>query len=284
MHFTGVPVLDLDDWNSRHNGYAAVEIEIDPADPGVPWTFRRENDPNRLPLVDRRINLIRVEDARWPCHLSGHTFETVSTHIAALSGTDHARSIAAENFLERFAVTWNTQRDKRPLFATTEMEVEDILKDPSPSFAERLRDCLGLGQYSPTAGAASAQVFVMRYPLEEVYSAHGADGAPAVPTMLDGKLSDFFFPSPVPGPSADPNPCLGHSLNLSPVTVQNDYKLGVELLHARIDYRPQHFFRSGIIANPVNMPIDRARSFHLPWLQLYRDRYDFGAGIVRYTS
>lgn len=283
-YISGAPVQDLDDWNNRHNDYAVAEIEIDPADPILPWTFRPENVPNRLPLVDRRINLIRVENARWPCNLTGVTFEVVSAHIAALSGADPAKSAAAKNFLDRFTATWNAERDKRPLFATTEMEVDDILKDPLPSFAERVRDCLGLGHYSPAAGAAPVQVFVMLYPLEEVYATHGKNGSPAVPTVLDGRLNDFFFPSPVPGPNADPNPCLGHCLNLTLVTAENDYKLGVELLHARIDYRPQHFFRSGIIVNPVTMPFDRARRFHLPWLRLYRDRDDFAADFVKKMS
>lgn len=235
---------------------------------------------DHLPLVDRRINLIRVEDARWPCSLNSTTFEEVSAHIAALSSTDRSQSDAAENFLTRFVATWNVERDKRPLFVTTELEIDDILQDTSPAWAERLRDRLGLGHLSPAAGAASIPVFVMRYPLEEIYAAHSAKGEPAIPTLLDGTLNDFFFPSPIPGPEADANPCLGHSLNLATVTSENDYKLGVELLHKRIDYLHEHFFRTGIIANPFTMPLERARSFHLPWLRLYRDREDFGLGVM----
>ena len=279
-HLGGLPVSDLDDWNSRHKDFVLAEIEIGAHDPLEPWTFRPENAANQLPLVDRRINLVRVEDARWPCSLSSTTFEVVSAHIEALSGTDRKKSEAAENLLARFVATWNAERDKRPLFASIELEIEDILHDLIPAWAERLRDCLGLGHCSPAAGAAPIPVFVMRYPLEDVYVAHSNKGEPAIPTLLDGTLTDFFFASPIPGPKADPNPCLGHSLNLTLVSNENDYKLGVELLHKRIDYRPEHFFRTGVIANPFRMPLERARRFHLPWLRLFGDRDDFGKGIL----
>lgn len=278
-YFSNGMVSNIDEWNTRHNDFASAELEIDQTDTQVPWTFRPENLSNRLPEIDQRINLVRIEDARWPCSLAGHSFEIVRAHIAARGGADSAASMAADSFLTRFAATWNAQRDKRPLFATTELEVEDLLQISSPTWVEKLRDRLGLGQYSPGAGAPPVPIFVMRYPLEDVYAAHGANGAPAVPTMLDGKLNDCFFPSPTPGPKSDQSPCLGHSLNLTFVTAENDYKLGVELLHGRVDYQPEHFYGTGIVANPVNMSIDRARKFHLPWLRLYRDRDDYGVGI-----
>lgn len=279
-HLAGSDISDANEWNSRHNDFVAAELEIDQVEPAMPCTFRKENDGNRLPSVDRRINLVRVEDARWPCSLSGNSFEMVSSQIAAYRSKDPKKATTANHFLGRFTATWNAERDKRPLFATTELEVEHLLQDTSSSWVEKLRDRLGLGNYSPAAGARSVPVFVMRYPLEDVYIAQGENGAPAVPTMLDSRLNDFFFPSPTPGPTSDQNPCLGHSLNLTLVSAENDYRLGVELLHGRLDYRPEHFFGTGIIANPVTMPIDRARRFHLPWLRLYLDRFDFGSGIV----
>lgn len=279
-YLAGDPVVDGDDWNNRHNNFASEEIEIDPAESRSPWSFRPENGVNHLPLVDKRINLIRVENANWPCGLRHEPFDKVVAQLAALRGTDASKRAEAEDFFKGFMATWNEDRDSRPLFATTELEVEDIVADTSASLAERLRDRLGLGQYSPSAGTAPIPVLIMRYPLEEAFAAVKGQGAPAVPTLLDGKLNDYFFPSPFPGPKADPNPCMGHSLNLAPVASENDYKLGVELLHPRFDYRAEHIFWCGYIANPVAMPLARARSFHLPWLRLQRDRDDFGLGIV----
>jgi len=70
-HLDGHPVADLDDWHDRHNRFLDEEILLDPSEKTLPWTFRPENDPNRLRSIDPRINLIRVEEAAWPCSLSG---------------------------------------------------------------------------------------------------------------------------------------------------------------------------------------------------------------------
>jgi hypothetical protein len=274
------PVPDLDEWNSQHKDFVIDEVEIAAHDHKEPWTFRPENISNHLPVVDRRLILVRVESAEWPCKLNGTPFEVVRTHIEAMSSPDKHKAEAANNFLVRFLATWNEKRDKRPLFATLELEIDDILQDPSPAWAEALRDRLGLGHYSPIAGAAPIPIFLMHYPLQVVYDAHADLGAPTIPTMLDGALNDFFFPSPVPGVNGDQNPCLGHALNLKAITDENDYQLGIELLHKCIDYRPEHFFRAGMIAAPFTMPVMRARQFHLPWLRLVRDRDDFGNGVL----
>jgi len=68
-------------------------------------------------------------------------------------------------------------------------------------------------------------------------------------------------------------------VNLTPVDTESDYAMGCELLHPRIAYRPEHFYRAGIIAEPVTMPLARARGFHLPWVRLYAERDDFGADL-----
>lgn len=276
-HLAGSLVEDADGWNDRHNGFTSEEVFLDASDARTPWTFRPENDQNRLHRIDKRIYLVRVEPAAWPCGLSGVTFEELRTHVEGLKGSSPT---SARGFLEGFVARWNPERDKRPLFATTELEIEDILADTSAAWAERLRDRLGLGHYSPSAGTRPVEILVMRYTVDEVLAANGAQSFPAIPTLLDGKLNEFFFPSPYPGPNADDNPYLGHTLNLSPVTHENDYQLGVELLNSRIDYRPEHIHRLGVIANPVSMPLERARRFHLPWVRLYRDRDDFGTDIV----
>lgn len=276
-YLSGTSVVNGDDWQNRHNNFVAEELEVGREEASEPWTFRADNAVNHLPLIDQRINLIRVEDVRWPCDLSHITFEQLQEKLQQWKGPDALASAQAADFLQRFLATWNEQRDKRPLFATTELEVEDILADTSANLAERLRDRLGLGHYSPISGAPPIPVLIMRYPVVESV---GDNKSLAVPTLLDGKLNDYFFPSPFPGKNSDPNPALGHSLNLTPVVQENDYRLGVELLHPHFDYRLDHFFWSGYIANPVAMPLVRARSFHLPWLRLQRDREDFGAGIV----
>ena len=116
----------------------------------------------------------------------------------------------------------------------------------------------------------------MRYKVEEVLADGQGNGDPAIPTVLDTDLSPYFFPSPIPDPGAGENPYYGHAVNLAPVTSENDYAIGCELLHPRIDYHPEHIHGAGVIARPVTMPLEQARRFHLPWVRLASERDDFG--------
>lgn len=114
--------------------------------------------------------------------------------------------------------------------------MEELLKDKNHDWAEILRDQLGLGHYSPAMGGPPIEIMVMRYTVKEAMEAFpGGKGHPAVPTVLDSDMSPFFFPSPKPGPEADANPYYGHAVNLTSVDKENDYKIGVELLHPRLD-------------------------------------------------
>jgi hypothetical protein len=158
--------------------------------------------------------------------------------------------------------------------------VAEILEDTTAGWAEVLRDRLGLGHYDPGASGHPIEILVMRYTVEEVLTTQNDSGHPAIPTVLDGELSAFFFPSPVPAPGADPSADFGRTVNLSPVATQNDYELGCELIHPRLAYRPEHCLRTGVIARPVAMPLEQARAFHLPWVRLYSERDDYGAGTA----
>ncbi len=268
------PVVGLDDWSDRHRNYVSEYLHIDQDDSVIPWTFRTDNDSNRLRYIDPRIYLIRVEAASWPCDLLGISTEELRRQMEKYRQGD----AAAQDLLERFVSTWNGRRDKRPMFATTELEVEDILNDEEGDWAERLCAHLGLGHSFPQPSGPPVEIVVLRYTVAEVLAAAGHGlGGPAVPTVLDSHLSCYFFPSPIPDPATGNNPYYGHTVNLSTVESENDYKIGVELLHPRLDYRPEHLFRFGVIARPLTMSLERARSFHLPWIRLYSGRDAFGA-------
>jgi hypothetical protein len=270
------PVKDLDDWTNRHRNYVSEHLEIAQDAMEAPWTFRAANDANRLRHIEPRLYLIRVEEASWPCSLSGISTTELGEQIQKF----HAGDTGAKELLERFITTWNNKRDQRPQFATTELEVEEILISRDSDWAEQLRDRLGLGHYSPLPGGPPEEVLVLRYTVAEVLAAAGTGlGHPAIPTVLDSPLSCYFFPSPIPAPTAGDNPYYGHTVNLSPVASENAYQIGVELLHPRLDYRPEHLLRLGIIARPVTMRLEQARRFHLPWLQMASDRDDFGGTL-----
>ena len=280
-HLGNKPIASLNEWQRRHNtNYVKKELQLDRGRTSRPWTFRPENDFNRLRQIKPELYLVRVEDAAWPCSLiPGASPEIIQAKIDAFAKGDDAARV----YLERFAEAWNLERDQRPQYATTLLEVEDILDEDGPDWAERLRDRLGLGDYDPGVGGEPVAIFLMRYTVSEVIAALEGQGHPAVPTVLDGKMSQFFYPSPKPADGCGQSP-YGHTLNLSPVDAENDYRMGVELLHPLLDYKPEHFYRVGYIKQPVAMPLERARSFHLPWLRLQYDREDFGGQLASVVS
>jgi hypothetical protein len=265
-------IKNLDNWVDRHKNFTAEEINLGVTEKAQPWTFRTENAINRLRNIEPNLYLVRVEDANWLCDSIGISSKDLETHIKAFQNSD----AQARDFLNGVVTRWNLERDKRPMFATTELEVEDIINDESDDWAEQLRDRLGLGHYSPLFGRPN-EIILMRYTVQEVLDSLKGEGYPAIPTVLDSNMSPYFFPSPIPKHN---NPYYGHTVNLSLVDSENDYSMmGVELLHPRIDYKPEHFFKMGVIARPFKMPLERARRFHLPWLQLNSDRDDFGAHL-----
>ncbi len=277
-HFASGPVSDFDDWYARHQGFAKKHLFIspdDPDEPDAPVTFRPLNDRNRVTQIDARLNLIRVERAGWPCSLRGHAFEEVTARIEAFQAGDDT----ARGFLQGLCDAWNADRDQRPAYVTTEIQVEDILADGVEDWAVRLRNRLGLGRLDPGSAGRPIEILVMHYGVAEAIAALDGRGHPAIPTVLDGDINGYFFPDPLPGPNATEAPPYGGTVNLTPVESENDYRIGRELLSPRLVYRPEHFYRAGIIAEPVSMPLDRARGFHLPWVRLYADRENFGAEL-----
>ncbi len=262
-------VSDLNNWVDRHKNFTAEEINLGVTETAQPWTFRADNAINRLRTIDPRLYLMRIEDANWLCDSIGISSIDLKTHIEAFQQGE----TKANDFLNGVTKRWNSERDKRPMFATTELEVEDIIREDAPDdWAEQLRDRLGLGHLSPLV--RSYEIVLMRYTVQEVLDSLDGEGYPAIPSVLDSGMSPYFFPSPIPKHS---NPYYGHTVNLAYLEDDNNYSMGVELLHPRIEYRPQHFFKMGVIARPFEMPLERARRFHLPWLQIRSERDDFGA-------
>ncbi|WP_133512006.1 hypothetical protein [Candidatus Thiosymbion oneisti] len=274
-HFAFGPVSDMDDWYGRHHGFATEQLFLDPSESDAPVTFRPLSDRNRVTQIDERLNLIRVEQADWPCILRGDSFEEVADQIKRFRAGDDA----ARGFLQGLCNAWNADRDRRPAYVTTEIQVADILADGVADWAVRLRNRLGLGHLDPGPAGRPVEILVMRYPVAEAIAALDGQGHPAIPTMLDGDISNYSFPSPLPKPDATKAPLYGRTVNLTPVEDDNDYEMGCELLSPRLVYRPEHFYRAGIVAEPVTMPLDRARGFHLPWVRIDAGRDDFGADL-----
>lgn len=110
---------------------------------------------------------------------------------------------------------------------------------------------------------------MFRYKVEAVTSVAGGRPVFAAPTVLDQFFSPGFFPAPA-GVS------FGHAVALSP---QADCShLAAELLHARIDYLPEHWVRVGVLNRPAldGGILPDLRATHLECLRLRTGKHDYG--------
>jgi hypothetical protein len=162
-----------------------------------------------------------------PAPGKGRAFEEVKAQIEAAQ----RGNAAARDFLQGLCDAWNMLRDKRPAYVTTEIQVEDTLADGVDHWAVQLRNRLGLGHYDPGRAGRPVEILLMRYTVAEVIAELAGQGHPAIPTVLDGDINPFFFPSPRPGPGATEVLPGGRTVNLTTVDSEHDYQMGCELLH-----------------------------------------------------
>jgi hypothetical protein len=165
-------------------------------------------------------------------------------------------------------------------------------KDPwsgsDVTWISELRDHLGLGGYVPKPNGEPFPVLVMRYTIDAVKnSANPAwDGRVAVPTVLDGDVFEYFFPSPIaPDPTAaDEHYPVGRTLNLSPGLGINDYgdHMGTEFVHPCFDYEPAHCWTVSYIDRPIDpaLSLPDRRHSHLEWVRLWAGHDSFADGIL----
>ncbi len=265
--FTGIAVTQIDDVKVAHVRYTETYLELDIDEPGIPDTFGSDNSSNRWPHIEENLYLLRIEDANFALRDSG----------VDLAELERAVANRDDAILTRVCQVWNERRDRRPAFATTEIAVDDMLEAAGPDWSHALRDNLGLGQLDPIPGLPPVPVLLLRYTVGEVMQDKqaGANGF-AIPTVIDGRLNPFFFPTPKPKPGSEAAQYeVGRAVNLTPAASQSEYRIGLELVHSFLAYRPEHISRIGYISRPLSSDLSALRSFHLDWLRLETDRDDF---------
>ena len=281
------PWLDVAAFAAAHkNRYVLERIDLDQGDTGVPDTFDLAlNGDNVWHGIEYNLALYRVEDASFALKGSGvdeAEFERAVLDRHQVSATAAQRN-AADAVLARVCEGWNSSRHQRPAFATTEPEIEDLLADAGASWPHALRDHLGLGHLSPVSRREPIKVLLMRYTVKEVndQAKRTGHGGFCIPTVLDGPLNPYFFPTPAPAASAPnaPQRC-GRALNLRPASTQADYSMGLELVHSFVNYRPEHVVRWGLISRPLVVDLLSLRRLHLDWLRLDTERDEFGCNLA----
>ena len=162
------------------------------------------------------------------------------------------------------------RRDGRPSFVVFEAEFPR-LKERS-DWAEHLCERCGLAHFFTNVPVTLA---LFRYQVQEVLDAR-SDAEKrmnaavfAVPTVIDQPMSDIYFTAPRATP-------WGHAVGLQP---EPDCRhLAAELIHARMDYRPDHWVavdtleRSSLSAGDVA----RLREAHLDCIRRSPGNADYG--------
>ena len=181
-----------------------------------------------------RLTILRVESLDGAIGVSGATLSVaeIEQYVRELHTGTADQKRTAEKILARFVDAWNRKRDRRPQFATNRASVQDILLDYPWSgtdwgWVADLHDHLRLGAYVPKASGEPFPILIMVYPLTDVIAGcrPAWDGRVAVPTVLDGDLFAYFFPSPIaPDPKmAGEHYPVGRTLNLREGLDTNNY-------------------------------------------------------------
>jgi len=229
-------------------------------------TFSAENSLAIGEIHGKHTKLVRVEELTTPMQMMGLVpdkpgagdlrsgFTQLRDTFQAFRGASGSglSPLDAQLRLNDWLDTWNRQRDTRPVFAAPLSSAETRKAFDRPSGEEKaaaLRDLLGLGHLLPRYRKTPVFVAIMKYEVVDVLDhmnsmPHGPNGpmppvsrdhAFAAPTVLDGPLYPFFFPSPPD--SRTPGACFGRTVHLD---VSHAGALAAELLHPPFPYLPSH--------------------------------------------
>jgi hypothetical protein len=280
----GAKVLaSIGDFKQAHERrYLFERIQLEKTGLAVPDTFDPAlNGDNHWSGIDDSVALYRIESASFALSGTGIDEEELERAIALRDSIQADKRDTGRAVLQRLMDNWNDRRDRRPLFATTEDEISELLTTSGNDWPNALRDHLGLGHFNPAAGRPE-RVLLMRYSAREVRECKAAGGSGfCIPTVLDGPLNPFFFPTPLTGAKASGSDRqVGRAVNLRAIAKQSDYKMGLELIHSYVNYRPEHLIQSGLISRSLSSNLAQLRSFHLAWLRLETDRDNFGCDLA----
>lgn len=257
-------LLDYTDLAKAASDYKQRWLDV--PSKSVPIVFLTDNQQAWLQGMAPQQTLVRMEVLSRP----------LASQNLGMEDLQRLQADKAVPALKHFLDGWNRARDNRPSFATFLDEVQ--VEVESGDWQHQLRDRLGLGFYPH---GARCPVALMRYSLAEVLQAARHDkrvsSACALPTVLDGGMHEYFYPVP------DGRP-YGATLHLAEGRAD---LLTAEILHVRIDYRPEHLWKLGWIERPHRLSeaqsrdalLRAARDLHLLQLQIDSEREDFGVAM-----
>jgi len=274
---TGTPTgWSIGFWWDTFNNYYQDKIALTHAQAGRVATFSSDNSVNHLPIESNQ-DVVRVESIAGLFRLWAGDYANPSELSEELQGYITAKQLGTvasldENRLSRLQ-SWldelNRLRDARPAFVATFGEMEPLLAHSD--WPLHLRDALGLAHLAGSK-EKPLPILLCRYNLSRVErAARKAKAASwaAVPTVLEagganGPGTAFF---PFPKKAANSNPLgFGVTVNLA---ANDDLDFKSEMLHFRLDYTLDDFYRVGKITDEITEArLASARKWHFNLLEL----------------
>jgi len=269
---------EWDDWRTAHFRYVQEDVRrrhplsaaFDPGDALRPHIEGNQElyrvERRDAPLDDYAAGAFGVDQLRQWISNRGARRPAGPVASGAPSPTDDALD-AFTRFLNRRLA------DGRPRFVAFAAEFPDLehRADWPRVFCERC----GLAHHF-TGGPVTLALF--RYSVQEVLDVY-SDAEPgatvfAAPTVLDLPMSNMYF-------SAPKLSNVGHAVGLAPES--DCTHLAAELIHARMDYRPEHWVAVGTLSESRDFDpaaISQLRDTHLRCLRGTLGNADYGADCV----
>lgn len=265
------------DWRAAHFRYVQQDVRrrhplsaaFDPSDALRPL-IEANQELYRVERIDRLLSNYAVaapgvdQLSQWIANRdAGNTASPLDT--GAAPPTD---AVLAD--LTRFL---NSQlADGRPRFVAFAAEFPDL--EGQADWPRVICERCGLAHHFT---GTTVTLALFRYSVQEVMEAYrdiARDVALfAVPTVLDQPMSNVYF-------SAPKSSNVGHAVGLAPRP--DCAHLAAELIHARMDYRPEHWVAVGTLNEPELYPahIAQLRDKHLQCLRSTPGNADYGSDCV----
>jgi hypothetical protein len=226
-------------WIEAHAGHVQNTIKV--SRPFVAETFRDINEEAQTDLGDDLV-ILRCEDLTRALAHHGCSLNQLQDWLAVRDGQQrkHITTAQARSKLRDFLADWNQQRKLWPAFAAFEHELGEARQLARTDWPHELRNRLGMAHYD---GKLSVPVALMRVPAQEIKASARALGMAAFarPTVLDGEMNRYYYPSPAEFP-------FGATLHLDPLLCGQ--RMTAEILCLPLDYKVEHLIAVASLSLP----------------------------------
>lgn len=262
------------DWDAAHEKYLRQQVFRPGPATGVPKTIEQDDEDicpetfralaSNSPFAHsaESLYLVRTEELSFISRLSGVNAQELKTWANdVVQNGSSAKSFEGLNSALR---GWSKGIDLRPVFAAYWEDQQDLFGkspiDDAVGWANQLRDRLGLAHLDPNDRGGPIDVIVFRYPIKnlaQIETLATDMRALMPPSVLDGKFSQAFCPSPNGQKT-------GYTLDLSG-ELNSPQR---EVLHPTLAFTADNVFRVGTIDTDVDLEsMDMFRGLHLMWLR-----------------